>query len=164
MQPALLKIRLYGDPALRKKSLALKEAGPGERYLIESMILTMHQSKGVGLAAPQVGINQRIIVVDVGEGPRVLVNPKVLKKSGSAVMEEGCLSIPGVTVAIKRPEKILVEYLDENNRSSRKSFLDLLARVILHEIDHLQGKLIIDYLNVKEKFKLRKQLKEIKNR
>ena len=159
-----LKIRLYGDPALRKKSASVKEVGPGERMLIHSMIATMHAYKGIGLAAPQVGINQRILVADVGEGPVAIINPKIVKKSGAAVMEEGCLSIPSVTVKIKRPEKIFVQYLDENNKQIERQYSELMARVICHETDHLNGKLIVDYATLKEKLKIRKKLKELKEK
>ena len=157
-----LKIRLYGDPVLRKKSTPLKEVTAAERLLIESMIETMHELKGIGLAAPQVGINQRILVVDIGDGPVVVINPIIVKKSGANVLEEGCLSIPGVTVNVKRAQRIVVKYLDENNRTVERVYHDLLARVILHETDHLNGKLIIDYVPFSEKRALREKLKEIK--
>ena len=157
-----LKIRLYGDPVLRKKSIPLKEVTAAERLLIESMIETMHELKGIGLAAPQVGINQRILVADIGDGPIVVINPVIVKKSGTNVLEEGCLSIPGVTVNVKRAQRIVVKYLDENNRTVERVYHDLLARVILHETDHLNGKLIIDYVPFSEKRELREKLKEIK--
>lgn len=158
MQPAIFKIRLYGDPCLRKKSIPVKEVGPGERLLIQSMIETMHQAKGVGLAAPQAGINQRILVADIGQGPIAVINPQIVKKEGSVVMEEGCLSIPGVVVKIKRPQKIFLKFLDENNRAREERFEDLMARVLLHEIDHLNGRLIVDYAGLIEKRKLKKKL------
>lgn len=159
---AVLKIRLFGDPCLRKRSKALKRAGPSERMLIASMIETMHQTRGIGLAAPQVGINEQILVVDIGEGPLAIINPSILKKSGSDIMEEGCLSIPGVQIKIKRAKKILVRYLDENNNLTERECHDLLARVISHEIDHLQGKLIIDYAGWHQKLKLKEQLRKIR--
>ncbi len=162
MQPTILKIRLYGDPCLRKKSLPVKDVGPGERLLIQSMIETMRQAKGVGLAAPQVGINQRIFVADIGQGPIAVVNPQIIKKEGAVVMEEGCLSIPGVMAKIKRPQKILVKFLDEHNRETELNFDDLMARVVVHETDHLNGKLIVDYLGLVQKRKLKKKLEEIK--
>lgn len=161
MQDSILTIRLYGDPCLRKKSSKVSEVGPSERILIESMIKTMHSAKGVGLAAPQVGINQRIFVADVGEGPMVFVNPRIIKKQGSAELEEGCLSIPGVTVNVRRPEKILIQYLDEHNNVVERNFENLMARVILHENDHLNGKMIVDYAGFTQKKELKKQLKEI---
>lgn len=158
-----LKVRLYGDPCLRKKSAVVKSVGPGERMLIKSMIATMHGHKGIGLAAPQVGINQRIFVADIGEGPYVFINPRIVRKSGSGVIEEGCLSIPGVTVNVKRALKVSVKYTDENDQEQERVFEDLMARVILHENDHLNGKLIVDYASLLEKKKLKKQLDEIKN-
>jgi len=154
MQPTSLKIRLYGDPCLKKKSNPVKEVGPGERLLIESLLATMYAYKGIGLAAPQVGINQRIFVADTGEGPMAIINPKVLNKKGSQTMEEGCLSIPGVSVNVKRPKVIVVKFTDENNQQVTKEFSELMARVFLHESDHLDGKLILDYAKAKERKKL----------
>ena len=156
-----LKIRIYGDPCLRKKSEPLKEVGPSERMLIAAMIDTMYEHKGLGLAAPQVGINQQIFVADVGDGPMVVVNPKIIKRTGSSDLEEGCLSIPGITVDVKRPKKIVVQYLDENSQPVEKEFKDMLARVFQHENDHLNGKLIIDYASLPEKIKFRKKLVEL---
>ena len=158
---SILKIRLYGDPCLRKKSVPVKEAGSVERILIQAMIETMLKNKGVGLAAPQVGINQRIFVADIGEGPIAVINPKIVKKTGAMTMQEGCLSIPGVTVAVKRAKSIVVKYIDENNREIERRFDDLLARVILHETDHLDGKLIVDYASLSEKRKLKEKLKDL---
>jgi peptide deformylase len=154
-----LKIRIFGDPCLRKKSEPLKEVGPGERMLISAMLDTMYEHKGVGLAAPQVGINQQIFVVDVGDGPVVVVNPKIIKRKGSSDLEEGCLSIPGITVNVKRPQKIVVQYLDENSQPVEKEISSMLARVFQHENDHLQGRLIIDYAPLSEKLKMRRILK-----
>jgi len=155
-----LKIRLYGDPCLRKRSRPVKEVGPSEQLLIKSMIDCMHQHKGIGLSAPQVGINQRIFVADIGSGQMTFINPVIIKRWGSGKLEEGCLSIPDVTVVIKRPQRISVKYLDEDYHMQQKEYEDLMARVILHETDHLNGKLILDYASLKEKSKLKKQLKE----
>jgi peptide deformylase len=151
-----LRIRIYGDPCLRKRSKAVKEVGPSERFLINAMIDTMHAHKGIGLAAPQVGINEQIFVVDTGDGPFAVINPHIIKKTGSDVMEEGCLSIPEVLVKVKRAESIVVEYLDENNRKVEFKCSGLLAKVIQHETDHLNGKLIIDYASPEEKEKFKK--------
>jgi len=155
-----LKIRLYGDPCLTKKSVPVKEVGPGERMLVQAMIKTMRRYKGIGLAAPQVGINQRLFVADIGEGPLVVVNPKIVRKSGSQVLEEGCLSIPGISVPIERAQKVQLEYVDENNQKLQGEFSDLMARVILHENDHLEGKLILEYVGSNEKEKLIQQFEE----
>ena len=156
-----LKIRLYGDPVLRKKSSPVQEVGPSERILIQSMIATMHHYKGIGLAAPQVGINQEIIVVDIGDGPMTMINPAILEKEGKIFLEEGCLSIPEVTVNVKRSKEIKVQYLNVNGKNIKKTFKDLFARVILHEVDHLKGKLIIDYASKEEKEKFKDKLEEI---
>lgn len=158
MNTILLKIRTYGDPCLRKKSKAVKEAGPSERFLINAMFETMHAQKGVGLAAPQIGLNEQIFVVDVGDGPFAIINPQITKKSGSDVMEEGCLSIPDILIKVKRAHAIEVTYTDENNRKVEMKCSGLLARVIQHETDHLNGKLIIDYASIPEKLKFNKKL------
>ena len=158
MNPAPLKIRIYGDLHLRTKCTSVKNIGPGERMIIQSMIATMHQAKGVGLAAPQVGIDRRFFVLDVGEGPLAIINPRIIKRSGSETVEEGCLSIPDVTVMVKRPEQITLQYMDENNQMMKMTCNDLLARVIQHETDHLDGKLIVDYATDSEKEKFKDQL------
>jgi len=153
MNDSLLKVRLYGDPCLRKKSVRVKEVGPGERMLINSMIATMHHENGIGLAAAQVGINERLFVMDIGDGPLAVINPRVISKSGSEVMEEGCLSLPEFNVSVKRSSKILVKYVDENNQTVEKNLEGLMARVFLHETDHCEGKLIIDFASPEEKGK-----------
>ena len=157
-----LKIRLYGDPVLRKKSAPVKEISTSERLLIQSMLETMYEHKGIGLAAPQVGINQRILVADIGDGPIIVINPVIIKRSGAEVLEEGCLSIPGVTVKVKRPISIIVKYRDEDNKLVERAYHDLIARVILHETDHLNGKLIVDYASFSQRRMLRGKLKDIK--
>lgn len=154
-----LKIRLYGDPCLRKKSKAVEHVGPGERLLIQAMLDCMYESKGIGLAAPQVGINRQIFVADTGEGPIVVVNPRVIKKQGVAVLEEGCLSIPDVHLNVKRPDVIAVEYIDENNDLVRRELTEMWSRVFQHESDHLHGKLIIDYAGIKDRARIQSQLK-----
>ena len=128
------------------------------------MLAAMREHKGVGLAAPQVGVNQQIFIADIGDGPLAFINPKLIKKSGADVIEEGCLSIPGVTVMVRRPERIVVRYVDENNQPHEKIYEEMMARVIQHEIDHLDGKLIVDYAGIKEKIKLRAQLKELERK
>jgi len=125
--------------------------------LMDAMLETMYESKGVGLAAPQVGINQQIFVVDAGDGPIFVANPQIVKKSGSACMEEGCLSVPNVVVNVRRPKTITIKYLDRNNTRVEREYSDFLARVFLHENDHLLGKLIIDYRGITEKLGLKKK-------
>jgi len=161
MTKTKLRVRLYGDPCLRKKSDSIKEVGPAERMLIKQMLETMYESIGIGLAAPQVGINQQLFVADIGEGPFAVINPDIYKRSGSGVMKEGCLCLPGIEVSVRRSENISVRYIDENNREVDRECSGLLARVILHETDHLKGKVIVDYANFIEKIKLKGRLKEL---
>jgi peptide deformylase len=156
-----LKVRIYGDPCLRKKSQKVRQVGPGERLLIESMIETMYACKGVGLAAPQVGINQQIFVMDVGDGPFTVINPEILHRSGSSRQEEGCLSIPGVTIEVKRPQRLKVRYVDAYHQPVEREISNFLARVFQHENDHLQGKMIVDYADAKEKVKFKSLLEEL---
>ena len=164
MIAATLKIRLYGDPCLRKKSVPVVYVGPTEQSLLFGLLAAMRENKGVGLAAPQVGINWQIFVADIGDGPLAFINPRIIKKSGGDVIEEGCLSIPGVTVMVRRPERIVVRYIDENNQPHEKIYEEMMARVIQHEMDHLDGKLIVDYAGIKEKIKLRPQLKDLERK
>jgi peptide deformylase len=154
-----LKIRLYGDPCLETKSKAVKEVGPVERMLIAAMFETMIACRGVGLAAPQVGINEQIFVVDTGKEVFAAINPKIIKTAGSEVMEEGCLSIPRVLVDIKRAKTVWVEFTDGENRQVRAQLNGLVAKVFQHEYDHLQGKLILDYLSPKDRSKILSQMK-----
>ncbi len=158
MKKPVLEIRTYGDPCLRQRSEPVREIGPSERMLIKMMFHTMYDSDGIGLAAPQVGINKQLIVIDVGDGPLVLANPRIRDAEGQVVMEEGCLSVPGGTVEIERPETITVEYLDEENISQRLTCTGLLARAIQHEHDHLMGKLIVDYASSEIRNKIREKL------
>jgi peptide deformylase len=155
-----LKVRLYGDPCLTTKSKPVKEVGPAERLLIASMFETMHAQKGIGLAAPQVGINEQIFVVDTGKDSFAVINPKIIKTIGNEMSDEGCLSIPHLQVSIKRAKEVEVEFLNEDNEPVRAKVSGLLAKVFQHETDHLNGKLITDYLNIKER---REVLKEIKD-
>lgn len=145
LSPIKLKLHVLGDPVLRKKAALVKEVGPSERLLIASMVEAMREFKGIGLAAPQVGIDLQIFVVDIGMGPFAVVNPHIIKRSGSGFMDEGCLSVPGFAVKVKRPETIHVRYTNENNQVVERELTELLARVFQHEYDHLMGKLIVDY-------------------
>ena len=155
-----LKIRLYGDPCLEVKSKAVKEVGPVERMLIAAMFETMTACRGVGLAAPQVGINEQIFVVDTGKDIFAAINPRIIKTAGNEVMEEGCLSIPRVLVDVKRAKTVWVEFTDQENCQVRAQLSGLLAKVFQHEYDHLQGKLILDYLNPKDRAKILSQMKK----
>ncbi|MEA1964453.1 MAG: peptide deformylase [Candidatus Aerophobetes bacterium] len=147
---SLYKIRKYGDPILRKKCEIVKNVGVEEEEIFERMSETMYASQGIGLAAPQVGIDKRLIVVDVGEGLLKLINPLILLGEGESVLEEGCLSLPGVTVKVKRAKSVVVEGWNEKRERIKIEGEDLFAHAIQHEVDHLQGILIIDYSDSQE--------------
>ncbi|MBZ9687958.1 peptide deformylase [Clostridium estertheticum] len=141
---AIRTIRTYGDELLRKKSRVVEGITPRILLLIKDMKETMYNSKGLGLAAPQVGILKRIVVIDVGNGPMALINPEILEMEGSNISHEGCLSIPGVQKNVERPEKVTVKALTENGEEIVMPGEGLLARAICHEIDHLDGILFVD--------------------
>ena len=159
-----LKIRKYGNPILRVKCGEVKEINDEVRDFAKKMLKTMHRDDGIGLAAPQVGDNRRIIVIDIGHGPLILINPKIIKKSDKMASEfEGCLSLPGINLRIKRPKAVEVEaYLLEREQNVRIKAEDLLARDIQHEIDHLNGILIIDKVSFLKKLKAVKRLNPIR--
>ncbi|MGH4122299.1 MAG: peptide deformylase [Clostridium sp.] len=141
---AIRTIRNYGDELLRKKSRVVDEINPRILLLIKDMKETMYNSKGIGLAAPQVGILKRVIVIDVGNGPMALINPEILEMQGSSIANEGCLSIPGVQKNVERPEKVAVKAINENGEEIIINGEGLLARALCHEIDHLDGVLFVD--------------------
>jgi|GEM_PF-139281 len=162
--PKVLDIRHYGDPVLRDRARSVKEINDEVRQLAADMIATMVKGDGVGLAANQVGQLKRLIVLDIGQGPTVLVNPKILDKSRKReVLEEGCLSLPGLSLKIRRPCKINLEYFQLSDGKRVKLLAEgILARVILHEIDHLDGILLMDKLYFWQRGRLKKQLLAIK--
>ena len=136
---AIRQIRVQGDEVLEKVCRPVKEITPRIASLIEDMIDTMYEYDGVGLAAPQVGILRRIAVIDIGEGPIVLVNPEVIETSGEQTGEEGCLSLPGKSGQVTRPNYAKVRAFNENMEEYEVEGEELLARALLHEIDHLDG-------------------------
>ena len=138
---ALRKIRTEGDPVLTKVSRPVTEMTPKLRTLIFDMLDTMYEEMGVGLAAPQVGILKRVVTIDVGDGPIVLINPEILETSGEQTGDEGCLSVPGMAGQVTRPNYVKVKALDENMEEVVYEGTELLARAFCHEIDHLDGKM-----------------------
>ncbi len=160
----VLKVRLYGDPALRKKCQEIEEVDGKIKKLLNNMAETMHHNEGVGLAAPQVGILKRAIVVDVGEGLTALANPKILWRQGKEIAPEGCLSLPGIFLDIKRSQEVVVEGIDKNGETQQIGAADLFARALQHEIDHLNGVLIIDHISRKKLKSIRKELRKIEER
>ena len=136
---ALRTIRVQGDSVLTKKSRTVDKMTPRIGELITDMLDTMYDAMGVGLAAPQVGILKRIVVIDVGEGPIVLINPEILETSGEQTGDEGCLSVPGMAGQVTRPNYVKVKALDVNMDEQIYEGEGLLARAFCHEIDHLDG-------------------------
>lgn len=141
---AIRQLRYLGDPILRKVSREVTEINERIKTLLEDMVETMYEYDGVGLAAPQVGVLRRVIVIDVGEGPIKMINPEIIEEEGESIDIEGCLSIPNRSGTVKRPEKLKVKYLDEKGEEKILEGTGLLARVLCHEIDHLNGVLFID--------------------
>ena len=136
---ALRQIRIMGDEKLEKVCRPLKQVTDRDRELIQDMLDTMYDANGVGLAAPQVGVLKRIVVIDIGEGPIVMVNPEILETSGSQTGQEGCLSLPGQAGIVTRPNYVKVRALDENGEAYEFEGTELLARAVCHECDHLDG-------------------------
>ena len=141
---ATRKIREIGDEVLRKQCKEVTKMTLRTKILINDMLDTMYEAMGVGLAAPQVGILKRIVVIDVGEGPIVLINPEILETSGEQTGEEGCLSVPGKSGVVTRPDHVKVKALNEDMEEIELEGEGLLARAFCHEIDHLSGKLYVD--------------------
>lgn len=142
---ALYEIRKDGDPVLRLKARPVDKVTRRVGKLVKDMIETMQAAEGVGLAAPQIGVSERIVVVDVGQGPVALINPVILESEGSQRDVEGCLSLPGISVYVTRKSRVVVEGLNENGRPVRYDANGYFARALQHEMDHLDGKLISDY-------------------
>ncbi|MBU4311558.1 MAG: peptide deformylase [Candidatus Omnitrophica bacterium] len=158
-----LEIRIYPDKVLRKKALGVKRVGEKERQLASSMIETMRSANGVGLAAPQLGVSRRIIVVDDMENknnnsPYVFFNPRIIKKKGRSTFCEGCLSVPDVTHDVVRAKSVVLEALDLKGDKVKMDTGGILARILQHEIDHLDGILFIDRVGF---LKRKRILKEI---
>lgn len=138
------KIRLSTDEILRKKSKVVKVISPSVLTLIDDMAETMYEAEGVGLAAPQVGILKRIVVIDVGDGIVELINPEIVEATGSQIGSEGCLSIPGASAEVERPEYVKVKALNRKGEEIVVEGTELMAVALCHEIDHLEGILYID--------------------
>lgn len=142
---ALRKIREIGDDILNKKCKEVTEMTPRTRQLIEDMLDTMYEANGVGLAAPQVGILKRIVVIDTtGEAPYVLINPRIVESSGEQTGQEGCLSVPGKCGVVTRPNYVKAVALNEDMEPIEVEGTELLARAICHELDHLDGHLYVE--------------------
>ncbi len=162
---AILEIKEYGEPVLREKAIPVKEITPEILNFIKDMAETMYADSGVGLAAPQVGVSKRIMVIDEEEdGLMVLINPMIVKSEGEVVDEEGCLSIPGVYSQVKRSSKVTVKALNENGDPIEITKEGLTSRALQHEIDHLDGILFIDRIGRMERQMLLNKLKKKKRK
>ena len=142
---AIRNIRELGDEVLTKKCKMVTEMTPRNKELIEDMLETMYEAGGVGLAAPQVGVLKRIVVIDVtGEDPHILINPRIVESSGEQTGQEGCLSLPGKSGQVTRPNYVKAVALDVNMREFELEGTELLARAICHELDHLEGHMYVE--------------------
>jgi peptide deformylase len=160
---AILTILEFPDDRLRKKAAPVAVVDESIKRLVDDMFETMYAAPGVGLAATQVNVQKRIVVIDVSEEkntPVCLINPEIVEKSGSEEMDEGCLSVPGVFEKVARAETVKVRALDRNGDSFELEADGLLAVCIQHEIDHLEGKLFVDYLSPLKRQLIRKKLKK----
>jgi len=162
---AILEIKEYGEPVLREKALPVKEITPEILNFIKDMAETMYTDSGVGLAAPQVGVSKRIILVDGEEdGLIVLINPKIIQSEGEVVEEEGCLSVPGIYSKVKRSSKVTIKALNENGDPIEITKEGLASRALQHEIDHLDGILFVDRIGRMERQVLLNKLKKKNNK
>jgi peptide deformylase len=161
---SILTILEFPDERLRKKAAVVKTVDDKIKKLVDDMLETMYESKGVGLAATQVDVHQRVIVIDVSEEkdtPLFLINPEILEKDGTKEPEEGCLSVPGFYEKVKRAEHIRVKALNREGQSFEFEARDLLAVCVQHEMDHLNGKLFVDYISSLKRQRIKKKLEKI---
>ena len=160
---AILRILEFPDPKLRTKAVSVSKVDDALRQLIDDMFDTMYQAPGIGLAATQVDVHRRLLVADVSSertDPHVLINPVIVEKDGLTVTEEGCLSVPGFYEEVERAEHIRVRYLDRDGNEVESEFEEMLAVCVQHEIDHLDGKLFVDYLSEAKRQRIRKRLEK----
>lgn len=148
---AIRQLRYEDDEILRKKSRVVERIDDRIKTLVEDLIDTMNEEEGVGLAAPQVGVLKRVVVVDIGKGPITMINPEVLSEEGEKIDEEGCLSVPGKSGKVLRPKKVKVKFTDIDGEEKIIEGENLLARAFCHEIDHLEGILYTDKVIESEK-------------
>ncbi len=160
---AILNILHYPDPRLREHAIPVEAVDETVRRLVDDMFETMYQAPGIGLAAIQVGEPRRVIVIDISEdrtAPLCLINPQIIEASGQEQMDEGCLSVPGVFEPVTRAERVQVRALGREGQSIEMLAEGLLAVCIQHEIDHLDGKLFVDYLSSLKRQRIRKKLEK----
>lgn len=158
-----LRILEFPDPRLRKKADPVERVDDEIRQLVDDLFETMYEAPGIGLAATQVDVHKRLLVADVSaekNAPHVLINPEIIAREGSTITEEGCLSVPGYYEEIERAGKIRVRYLDRDGEECESEFEGLLAVCVQHEMDHLEGKLFVDYLSEVKRLRIRKRIEK----
>lgn len=164
---AILNILHYPDPRLRKKALLVETVDDDITRLVDDMFETMYQAPGIGLAATQADIQKRIIVIDISEDknqPLCLINPQIIASDGEEEMEEGCLSVPGIYEKVTRADSIKVQALDKHGKPFELETDGLLSVCIQHEMDHLEGKLFVDYLSELKRQRIRKKLEKLRQK
>ena len=160
---SVLDILFYPDSQLRRKAVELTNVDGEVASLVDNMFQTMYEAPGIGLAATQVNVHQRVVVIDVSEEndtPLTFINPRIVLAEGMGEMQEGCLSIPGVYESVKRPTEVRVEALDREGNPFEMDADGLLAVCIQHEVDHLDGKLFVDYLSILKRNRIRKRMEK----
>ena len=140
-------VRTYGDPVLRQKANPIETVDGALVKLVDDMLETMHESVGVGLAAPQVGVQRRLFVYELDDGPQAIINPEIVESSGELYHDEACLSIPGLRIGIVRPEKVLLQGYDLDGNELTIEADDFMGRMFQHEVDHLDGVLMVERLD-----------------
>jgi peptide deformylase len=156
-------IRIYPDPILRKKAQAIENIDGEVKDIADRMVQVMRANKGIGLAAPQIGIPQQIIIVDIGQGFRALINPEIVDEEGESIMVEGCLSLPNIEILVKRKENVFIRGWNLEGREVNLELIGFPSRVYQHEIDHLNGILIIHHISqLKRELLIKKMLKDIR--
>ncbi len=161
MKKINLEIKTYPNFILRKKAKPIKNITNQERELLSKMAQAMYEHNGIGLAANQAGIDKAMLVADPGNCLYKLINPKIVKRQGISFMDEGCLSVPGICLNIKRAGTVTVKAQDENGKPITIEAQGLLSHILQHEIDHLRGKLIIDYASFLERMRIKRSLKKL---
>ena len=164
---AILNILHYPDPRLRQKALPVEKVDNETKQFISDMFETMYDAPGIGLAATQANVQKRIIVIDISEDksqPLCFVNPEILQREGEEIMEEGCLSVPGIYEKVKRADHIKVRALDREGKEFEMEADGILSTCIQHEMDHLEGKLFVDYLSELKRQRIRKKLEKLRQK
>lgn len=162
---SIMEILHFPDDRLRTQAKKVEQVTEQHKKLADDMLETMYAAPGIGLAATQVNVHERVIVVDISEDksqPIILINPEIMEKQGSEIMEEGCLSVPEIYAEVERAEQIKLEYLNLQGETVEMNAEGILAVCIQHEIDHLDGKLFVDYLSKLKRDRIRKKLEKLK--